>query len=103
MTTVDRGGRRTLVRHGESIWNRLLANEQYSIAFTSALLRAHVHEKNSAWYEHFTPEENDARELKIYIHVYVCMYICMYVFNEQAQMIDQHVPSDNKTRRSRDE
>ncbi|HHJ81089.1 MAG TPA: 2,3-bisphosphoglycerate-dependent phosphoglycerate mutase, partial [Candidatus Tenderia electrophaga] len=26
-----------------------------------------VHEKSSEWYEHFTAEENDARELKIYI------------------------------------
>ncbi len=110
MIKAGEGGRLTLVRHGESIWNlqnrftgwidvslspqgmteaqqagRLLTSEQYTIAFTSALLRAQdtlyeilkqnitckqyvrVHEKNSAWYEHFTMEENDARELKIYI------------------------------------
>lgn len=63
----------------------LLADEHFDIAFTSALLRAQdtlyeilkqnrhceqyvrVHEKSSEWYEHFTPTEDDANELKIYI------------------------------------
>jgi len=63
----------------------LLANEHFDVAFSSALLRAQdtlyeilkqnhhcdqyvrVHERSSQWYEHFTPAEGDAAELKIYI------------------------------------
>jgi len=63
----------------------LLADEHFDIAFTSTLLRAQdslyevlkqnrlcnhyvrVHEQSSEWYEHFTPGEGDASELKIYV------------------------------------
>ncbi len=63
----------------------LLAGEHFDVAFTSALLRAQdtlyeilkqnlfceqyvrVHEKSSAWYEHFIPAEGDANELCIYV------------------------------------
>ncbi len=63
----------------------LLADEHFDVAFTSALLRAQdtlyeilkqnryceqyvrVHEKSSEWYEHFTPAEGDANELRIYV------------------------------------
>ncbi len=62
-----------------------LAAEHFDIAFTSTLLRAQdslyevlkqnrscnhyvrVHEQSSGWYEHFTPGEGDASELKIYV------------------------------------
>ncbi|MEJ2363054.1 MAG: histidine phosphatase family protein [Gammaproteobacteria bacterium] len=99
-----------LIRHGQSIWNlqnrftgwvdislsergvleaqqaaRLLMDEQFDVAFTSALIRAQdslyeilrhnqhcaqyvrVHEQSSEWYEHFTPVDDDAKELKIYV------------------------------------
>ncbi len=64
---------------------KLLAGERFDIAFTSTLLRAQdtlyevlkqnrfcdhyvrVHEQSSEWYEHFTPGEGDASELKIYV------------------------------------
>ena len=63
----------------------LLAGEHFAVAFTSTLLRAQdslyeilrqnrhcaqsvrVHEQSSDWYEHFTPTEGDANELKIYV------------------------------------
>jgi len=63
----------------------LLADEYFDVAFTSTLLRAQdslyeilrqnrhcaqyvrVHELSSAWYEHFTPAEGDANELKIHV------------------------------------
>ena len=63
----------------------LLADERFDIAFTSTLLRAQdslyevlkqnrfcnhyvrVHEQSCEWYEHFTPGEGDASELKIYV------------------------------------
>lgn len=63
----------------------LLLDEHFDVAFTSSLLRAQdslyeilrqnrhcaqhvrVHELSSAWYEHFTPEEGDSNELKIYV------------------------------------
>jgi 2,3-bisphosphoglycerate-dependent phosphoglycerate mutase len=64
----------------------LLADEHFDVAFTSNLLRAQdslyeilrhnchcaqyarVHEEQSSeWYEHFTPTEDDANELKIYV------------------------------------
>ncbi len=63
----------------------LLANEYFDVAFTSSLLRAQdslyeilrqnrhcpeyvrVHEQSSEWYEHFSPDENDEDELKIYV------------------------------------
>ncbi len=103
-------GRLTLIRHGESIWNqqnrftgwvdvslsprgvaqaqaaaRLLADEKFDIAFTSALLRAQdtlyeilrvnrhcfqylrIHEAGREWYEHYVPAEADRRELRIYV------------------------------------
>ena len=62
-----------------------LANERFDVAFTSTLLRAQdtlyeilkqnhyctdyvrVHEQSSEWYEHFTPGEGDASELKIHV------------------------------------
>jgi 2,3-bisphosphoglycerate-dependent phosphoglycerate mutase len=99
-----------LVRHGQSTWNlqnrftgwvdvslsrqgmaeaekagQLLANEQFDVAFTSALQRAQdtlyeilkqnryceqyvrVHEQNRKWYENFTPAAGDQSELKIYM------------------------------------
>lgn len=63
----------------------LLTDEHFDVAFTSTLLRAQnslyeilrqnqhcaqyvrVHEQSSEWYEHFTPVEGDANELKIYV------------------------------------
>lgn len=63
----------------------LLADEHFEVAFTSTLLRAQdslyeilrqnhhcaqyvrVHEQSSNWYEHFTPSEGYANELKIYV------------------------------------
>ena len=63
----------------------LLIDEHFDLAFTSALLRAQdslyeilrqnrncaqhvrVHEQSSEWYEHYTPGEGDAHELKIYV------------------------------------
>ncbi len=99
-----------LVRHGQSIWNlqnrftgwvdvslsrqgiteaeqagELLKDEQFDVAFTSALQRAQdtlyeilkknlnchqyvrVHEQSQEWYEHFTATEGDLSELKIYM------------------------------------
>lgn len=99
-----------LIRHGQSIWNlqnrftgwvdislsgqgvleaqqaaRLLIDERFDVAFSSALMRAQdslyeilrrnhhcaqyvrVHEQSSSWYEHFTPVEDDRKELKIYV------------------------------------
>lgn len=62
----------------------LLADEQIDVAFTSTLVRAqdtlyeilklnkgchqyrYLHQSERDWYRHFTPDENDARELKIY-------------------------------------
>ncbi len=64
---------------------QLLAGERFDVAFTSTLLRAQdslyevlkqnhqcnhyvrVHEQSCEWYEHFTPGEGDASELKIYV------------------------------------
>ena len=103
-------GRLILVRHGESIWNqqnrftgwvdvsltdkgiaeareagKLLAEECFNVAFTSALIRAQdtlyeilqhnrhteeyfcVHEKDSSWYEHYSTDETDRNQLKIHI------------------------------------
>ncbi len=103
-------GRLILVRHGESIWNRqnrftgwvdvsltnkgiaearaagkMLADECFDVAFTSALIRAQdtlyeilqhnrhageylcVHEKDSPWYEHYSADETDRNQLKIHI------------------------------------
>lgn len=103
-------GRLILIRHGQSIWNlqnrftgwidvglsqqgtreaqgaaALLTDQNFDLAFTSALLRAQdtlyeilrqnrhcsqyvrVHETGSAWYEHFIPTEEDKKELKIYV------------------------------------
>jgi len=103
-------GRLTLIRHGQSIWNlqnrftgwidvslspggveeaqraaALLADQQFDLAFSSALLRAQdtlyevlklnhhcqqyvrVHETDSDWYEHFEASQGDAAELKIYV------------------------------------
>ena len=63
----------------------LLIDEVFDVAFTSTLLRAQdnlyeilrlnrhcaqyvrVHEQSSEWYEHFTPAEGDANELKIHV------------------------------------
>lgn len=99
-----------LVRHGQSIWNlqnrftgwvdvslsrngvkeaekagRLLADDHFDLAFTSALMRAQdtlyeilkqnrfcdqyvrIHEKSRHWYEHFTSMEGDKSELKVYL------------------------------------
>jgi 2,3-bisphosphoglycerate-dependent phosphoglycerate mutase len=99
-----------LIRHGQSVWNlqnrftgwidislskqgvmeaqqaaRLLIDEHFDVAFTSALMRAQdslyeilrhnrhcaqylcVHEQSSEWYENFTPMADDAEELKIYV------------------------------------
>ena len=63
----------------------LLADETIDVAFTSSLLRAQdslyeilrqnrhceqyvrVHEQSSEWYEHVSPTQGDASELKIYV------------------------------------
>ncbi len=63
----------------------LLTDQRFDLAFTSTLLRAQdtlyeilrqnrhcnhylrIHETGSDWYEHFTPAEGDASELKIYV------------------------------------
>ncbi|NOZ36525.1 MAG: 2,3-bisphosphoglycerate-dependent phosphoglycerate mutase [Gammaproteobacteria bacterium] len=63
----------------------LLLDMHFDVAFTSSLLRAQdtlyeilkqnrhcqqylrIHEQNSPWYEHFTPDQSDASELKIYV------------------------------------
>lgn len=63
----------------------LLADEHFDVAYTSTPLRAQdslyeilrgnhhcaqyvrVHEQSSEWYEHFTPAEGDANELKIHV------------------------------------
>lgn len=103
-------GRLILVRHGQSIWNlqnrftgwvdvslskhgmeeatqtgKLLADENFDVAFTSELLRAQdtlyeilkfnrhceqyvrVHEKHRERYEHFIATPGDAAELKIHL------------------------------------
>jgi 2,3-bisphosphoglycerate-dependent phosphoglycerate mutase len=62
-----------------------LADEDFDVAFTSTLLRAQdslyeilrrnrhcaqyarVHEQDSEWYEHRSPAESDAKELKIFV------------------------------------
>lgn len=64
---------------------RLLIDEHFDVAFTSTLMRAQdslyeilrhnhhcaqyvcVHEQSSEWYEHFTPIDDDAKELKIFV------------------------------------
>lgn len=62
----------------------LLADEHFDVAFTSALARAqdtlheilkknragnqyrYVHESERDWYEHFTPTDDDTRQLKVH-------------------------------------
>jgi 2,3-bisphosphoglycerate-dependent phosphoglycerate mutase len=78
----------SLSRSGEQEAARaaaLLADEHFDVAFTSSLLRAQdtlyeilkqnrhcsqylrVHRHKHDWYEHFTPNEGDQKELKIHV------------------------------------